>query len=103
MDLPRLLSIDHDAVLRELIVTAFPDHEVQGANSWESGLSQLATELPIAVVIDMQLPGPPGPQRVRQLRASTRTKELTIICIRGAADPDACRAALDAGAAAVLY
>src|SRR5579862_7875270 len=98
----RVLVIDDDPFLRELIRAAF---ELEGIEILEAGHAIeaerfLLEEVPAAIVLDIGLPGIDGLFYCERLRASPRTRSVPIIVVSGTEEPrQGCAAA---GATAYL-
>ncbi|MFH8240944.1 MULTISPECIES: response regulator transcription factor [unclassified Streptomyces] len=69
--MPRVLIIEDDRAVREGVRLALrrQGHEVAAAATGEEGLEQLRAFRPDAVVLDLMLPGMPGLEVCRRIRA----------------------------------
>jgi ribonuclease P protein subunit RPR2 len=98
----RLLLVDDDAGLRELVRTTFGlvDVEVAEAESAEAAEALLADRLPDVVVLDLGMPRVDGVAFFKRLRADRRTRDLPVVLLSG--DEEASRVATDLGVEAFL-
>jgi putative two-component system response regulator len=89
----RLLLVDDDAALRELVRTTFElvDVEVVEADSAESAELALAERRPDLAVVDLGMPRVDGAELFRRLRSDPATRAIPVIFLSG--DPDASRIA----------
>jgi putative two-component system response regulator len=87
----RLLLVDDDAALRELVRTTFElvDVEVVEAESAEAAERALAQSPPDIVVLDLGMPRVDGAELFRRLRQDPATRSLPVIFLSG--DPEAAR------------
>ena len=92
----RILVVDDDSVIRELLVEVLEDesgHEVIVAANGQSALDQLNQHKVDAVVCDVNMPVMDGFEFVRNLRANPELHDLPVLMITAAArlervDPD---------------
>lgn len=98
----RLLIVDDDAALRELLRTTFEvvDVEVEEVGSAEAALEAVAARRPHAIVLDVRLPGMSGIELCRRLKADEATVDVAVVLLSGSADDTA--AAHDSGADAFV-
>jgi ribonuclease P protein subunit RPR2 len=98
----RLLIVDDDAALRELLRTTFElvDVEVAEAQSAEEARARIAEWRPDAMVLDVRLPGMSGIELCRRVKADEATVDVAVVLLSGSADDTA--AAHDSGADAFV-
>lgn len=98
----RLLIVDDDAALRELLRTTFEvvDVEVEEVGSAEAALEAVAVCRPHAIVLDVRLPAMSGIELCRRLKADEATVDIAVVLLSGSADDTA--AAHDSGADAFV-
>ena len=86
--MPTILVIEDEPAIRELLRVNLSDagYEVHEAPDAERAQLALARELPDLLLLDWMLPGQSGLALARQLRASTRTRELPIIMLTARSD-----------------
>lgn len=72
--MPRVLLIEDDRAVREGVALALrrQGHDVAAAETGEEGLERLRSFRPDVVVLDLMLPGMPGLDVCRAMRADTR-------------------------------
>jgi two-component system phosphate regulon response regulator PhoB len=85
---PTVLVVEDEPAILELIKVNLVDagYEVQGAPDAETAQALLRSALPDLVLLDWMLPGQSGLALARELRASSRTKELPIIMVTARTD-----------------
>jgi ribonuclease P protein subunit RPR2 len=98
----RLLIVDDDAAFRALLRTTFElvDVEVEEAGTAEAALETVVAWRPDAIVLDLRLPGMPGTELCRRLKADEGTVGIAIVLLSGSAENTA--VAHDSGADAFL-
>lgn len=89
MSRPRVLVVDDEAVIRQLLVINL---ELDGFEVYEAGDGQEALERarevrPHVITLDIMMPGVDGWTAVRQLRADTLTRDAKIIFVSARARP----------------
>lgn len=79
----RVLVVDDDAVLRELITTTLTGagFEVTTAGDGRTALGMIDKQLPNLVVLDVMMPHLSGVEVCRRLRGASRTGHLPIIML----------------------
>jgi response regulator RpfG family c-di-GMP phosphodiesterase len=89
----RLLLVDDDAALRELVRTTFElvDVEVIEAENADAAERALAESRPDIVVLDLGMPRVDGAELFERLRRDGATRAIPVIFLSG--DPDAARVA----------
>jgi response regulator RpfG family c-di-GMP phosphodiesterase len=99
----RLLVVDDDPGLLELIRTTFEDVEVDvdEATTSASARALVASDPPDVMVLDVRLAGESGLDLCRELKADLRTGAIPIVLLSGLVDLEP-RVAADAGADAYL-
>jgi two-component system phosphate regulon response regulator PhoB len=85
---PTVLVVEDEPAILELIRVNLLDagYEVQGAPDAETAQALLRSALPDLLLLDWMLPGQSGLALARELRASSRTKELPIIMVTARTD-----------------
>jgi DNA-binding response OmpR family regulator len=96
--MPRVLLIEDDRAVREGMVLALrrQGHEVAAAVTGEQGLDLLRSFRPDVVVLDLMLPGVPGLDVCRRIRALDPTLPIVMATARG--DDEDIVVGLEAGA-----
>lgn len=98
---PRILVIDDDPTLQELI-TQLLNHtgfEVISALTARDGANELRKKpLPDCLLLDLMLPDVSGLELLRQIRAKHDFDDLPIIILSALADPETIRKGLNLGA-----
>ena len=86
--MPTILVIEDEPAIRELLKVTLVDagYEVHEAPDAEHAQIQLGRELPDLLLLDWMLPGQSGLALARQLRSSTRTRDLPIIMLTARSD-----------------
>jgi two-component system phosphate regulon response regulator PhoB len=85
---PSILVVEDEPAIRELLKVNLEDagYEVREAENAEAAKSELNQVLPDLLLLDWMLPGQSGLALARQLRASTRTRDLPIIMLSARSD-----------------
>ncbi|MCD7437160.1 response regulator transcription factor [Streptomyces lincolnensis] len=96
--MPRVLLIEDDRAVREAVALALrrQSHEVSAAVTGEEGLERLRSFRPDVVVLDLMLPGMPGLDVCRGMRALDQTLPIIMATARG--DDEDIVVGLEAGA-----
>ncbi|MEU5595082.1 response regulator transcription factor [Streptomyces sp. NPDC020298] len=96
--MPRVLLIEDDRAVREGVALALrrQGHEVAAADTGEEGLNVLRSFRPDVVVLDLMLPGMPGLDVCRGMRALDQTLPIIMATARG--DDEDIVVGLEAGA-----
>ncbi|MFF4401109.1 response regulator transcription factor [Streptomyces sp. NPDC001480] len=96
--MPRVLLIEDDRAVREGVALALrrQGHEVAAADTGEEGLKVLRSFRPDVVVLDLMLPGMPGLDVCRGMRALDQTLPIIMATARG--DDEDIVVGLEAGA-----
>lgn len=83
--MPRVLLIEDDGAVREGVALALrrQGHEVCAVDTGEDGLERLRTFRPDVVVLDLMLPGIPGLDVCRGIRALDQTLPIIMATARG--------------------
>ncbi|MFD7429655.1 response regulator transcription factor [Streptomyces sp. NPDC059818] len=83
--MPRVLLIEDDRAVREGVQLALrrQGHDVACAVTGEDGLEQLRSFLPDVVVLDLMLPGMPGLEVCRRIRAAGDQVPVIMATARG--------------------
>jgi len=98
----RLLLVDDDAGLRELVRTTFGlvDVELDEADSADAAEVLLAERLPDVIVLDLSMPRVDGVEFFSRLRSERRTRSIPVVLLSG--DDEAARVAAELGIDAFL-
>lgn len=101
-DALRILVVDDDANLRELLRASFDtaDVEVEEAGSAEAAAQRIALRHPHVIVLDVGMPGVDGITFCRGLKSDPRTRDIPVVLLTGDADSEL--AGWQAGASAFL-
>jgi CheY-like chemotaxis protein len=99
-----ILVVDDDDAIRALLRAMIErgPHRVIEAINGEAALSAIRRSRPDLVVLDVNMPGPDGPEVCRQLRADATTRGLPVLVLTAAVQEEERRRALDAGATGFL-
>ena len=86
MEPVRILVVDDDRAVRDALRRALTlgGYEVQAAEGGQQGLTQIATGLPDAVVLDVGMPGVDGLEVCRRLRGSGNRVPVLMLTARDA-------------------
>ena len=100
----RLLVIDDEArYLKALKVLLEPSFiEVELRDNPVDGLLAVGLRRPDVILLDVYMPGMDGAEVCRRLKASSETKDITVIAMSGSAAEDVVEELRAAGAAAFL-
>lgn len=74
------------------------DYEVSVAMDGEGALEVVEEEIPDLILLDIMMPGLDGFEVLKRLKADERTKDIGVIFITGAADPEDAARGLALGA-----
>jgi response regulator RpfG family c-di-GMP phosphodiesterase len=98
----RLLLVDDDARLRELVRTTFElvDVEVVEADGVASAEQALVERRPDVIVLDLRMPGEDGAALARRLKLDRETRSIPIVLLTG--EPDGQERAAELGAESVV-
>ncbi|MDL5204472.1 response regulator transcription factor [Streptomyces sp. ALI-76-A] len=96
--MPRVLLIEDDRAVREGVALALrrQGHEIAAVGTGEDGLERLRSFRPDVVVLDLMLPGMPGLDVCRGMRALDQTLPIIMATARG--DDEDIVVGLEAGA-----
>ncbi len=100
MDKKRVLIIDDDVLLVELIKTVLEDeYEVSIATDGETGLMATPVDKPDLILLDIEMSGMNGYEVCRRIRANTNLEfQPAILFVSGNCTPEERLAAYDVGA-----
>jgi two-component system phosphate regulon response regulator PhoB len=86
--MPTILVVEDEPAIRELLKVNLEDagYEVREAEDAEAARSVLNQVLPDLLLLDWMLPGQSGLALARQLRGTTRTRDLPIIMLTARSD-----------------
>ena len=96
----RVLVIEDEADILELMVYNLQreGYEVAGIPNGEDGLRRARAELPDLILLDLMLPGLPGVEVCRRLKADPATRGISVIMVTAKGEPDDVVSGLEAGA-----
>jgi DNA-binding response OmpR family regulator len=94
-----LIVDDDDLMLMMLADMLSDDFEVVGAMSGEEALRTSESEMPAAILLDVDLPGIDGYETCRRLKAAAATARIPVIFISGFESDDERQKGLLAGGA----
>lgn len=100
-DKPRILVVDDDPALQQLIVTLLQRasmEPVSAMNAYEANEILSQDELPDLVILDLMLPDVSGIDYLKTLRATQGYEHLPVIILSALADPEQIREGLSSGA-----
>jgi len=98
--MPKILVIDDDAALREIIQISL-EHagfEVIEADNGIAGVQQACTQLPDLILCDVRMERMDGYRTLAALRQDTATAPIPVILMTGMADPAGMRQGMELGA-----
>ena len=102
-DRPRVLVVDDEAPLRELIVVTLGDgFRCEEASDGESALVQLRDSPSDLVFLDVMLPGLGGIDVLREIRADPALHDVGVVVVSAWQAPEDIALALDNGADSFL-
>jgi putative two-component system response regulator len=99
----KILRVDDEPALRELLRTTFEGAHVQ-VDEAASGLeaeARIKRRRPDVIVLDLRMPGMSGAELCRRLKGNEKTKHIPIVLLTGA-DAEEARRAQRAGAEALV-
>lgn len=85
---PRILAIDDDEPILELIEAYLPAYEVRKCTSGASALEIFDTYRPDLVLLDVAMPRMDGIETLRRLRGRPRGGQVHYMMLTARADPD---------------
>jgi CheY-like chemotaxis protein len=96
---PRVLVVDDEAPLRELIMVTLGDaFQCQEASDGEDALDQLRESPPDLVFLDVMLPGRSGIEVLREMRADPTLRDVAVVVVSAWQAPENVAEALESGA-----
>ncbi len=102
-DRPRVLVVDDEAPLRELIVVTLGEmFRCEEAPDGETALTQLRASPSDLVFLDVMLPGLGGIEVLREIRADPALQEVGVVVVSAWQAPEDVALALDNGADSFL-
>src|SRR5690348_2695432 len=86
----RLLLVDDDPGLRELLRTTFEifDLELDEADSAPMAARRIAARKPDVIVLDVQMPGIDGVEYTAKLKRDPQTQDIPIVLLTGSERTD---------------
>lgn len=99
-DMPRILVIDDDVFIRELLQMKFSGagFEVETAEDGEAGVAAALARPPDIVLVDWMMPRLSGPEVCARLRSAPQTARIPVILLTAKAREADLQAGLAAGA-----
>ena len=97
-----LLVDDHPDIIQYILFCLGDTYDVLTAHDGPSGLEQALKHIPDIVLSDVMMPGMPGTDLLRALRADDRTSHIPVVVLTARADKPSRLEGLDAGADAYL-
>ena len=84
----RILVIDDDEKTREitLLLLKKKGYEAVEAESGESALESMESELPDLILLDVEMPGISGFEVVKRLKSKSPTRTIPVIMVTGLGD-----------------
>jgi cyclic di-GMP phosphodiesterase len=81
----RILLVDDEPALRELLRVTFENSEVtvEEAGSAQEAEDCIRASLPDVIVLDVAMPGMPGTELCRRLKAAPRTRGIPVVLLTG--------------------
>jgi CheY-like chemotaxis protein len=86
----RVLVIDDEQTVRSLVSLSLegPDCKVEAFCDGRDALEALTAEKPDLILLDIGLPGMPGDEVLRRLRADHRTASIPVVLLTGLEPPE---------------
>jgi CheY-like chemotaxis protein len=101
----RILVAEDDQVTSQTIcamVRGLGHRPMPAFDAMQTLMLAMRAPHPDAILLDLNMPGGTGMGALEKLRASSKTAHIPVIVLSGTMDPEARRAALDAGATEFL-
>jgi two-component system, OmpR family, phosphate regulon response regulator PhoB len=96
---PRVLVVEDEAPLRELVVVTLGDaFACEEAEDGETALAALRAEPPELVILDVMLPGRSGLEILQEMRKEPPLEKVPVVVVSAWQTPKDVAAALAAGA-----
>jgi CheY-like chemotaxis protein len=86
----RVLVVDDEQSVRSLVSLSLegPDCKVEAFCDGRDALESLTSAQPDLILLDVGLPGMPGDEVLRRLRADKRTAEIPVVMLTGLEPPE---------------
>lgn len=86
----RVLVVDDEQSVRSLVSLSLegPDCKVEAFGDGRDALEALGGEYPDLILLDVGLPGMPGDEVLRRLRADKRTATIPVVLLTGLEPPE---------------
>ena len=86
----RVLVIDDEATVRSLVALSIegPDCKVEAFSDGRDALEALSGDYPDLILLDLGLPGMPGDEVLRRLRADESTAAIPVVLLTGLEPPE---------------
>jgi CheY-like chemotaxis protein len=90
MQMKRVLVIDDEPTVRSLVALSIqgPECKVDAFASGPDALESLGGYTPDLILLDVGLPGMPGDEVLRRLRADARTATVPVVLLTGREPPE---------------
>ena len=100
-DLPVVLVVDDDEVVRKLVGVILKEqpYRLVCVGSAQEAMEALRTVRPDVILMDVEMPGMDGMQATRQIKADPRFADVPVIMITGHSGSDTVRNSFRSGAA----
>jgi two-component system cell cycle response regulator len=97
---PRLLAIDDSPMIHRLLKARLADErlEIHSATNGAHGLESAKALQPDVILLDIQMPEIDGFAVLRELKADAATRDIPVIFLSGASEPESKIRGLDMGA-----
>jgi two-component system phosphate regulon response regulator PhoB len=96
---PRVLVVDDEAPLRELIVVTLGDaYECEEAADGETALAMMEEDPPDIMFLDVMLPGLSGIEVLRAMRANPALRGVAVVVVSAWQGPQDIARAIESGA-----
>jgi CheY-like chemotaxis protein len=86
----RVLVVDDEQSVRSLVCLSLegPECKVDAFCDGRDALESLTAETPDLILLDVGLPGMPGDEVLRRLRADERTAKIPVVLLTGLEPPE---------------
>jgi two-component system cell cycle response regulator len=86
----RVLVVDDEQTVRSLVSLSLegPECKVDAFCDGRDALEALSSEQPDLILLDVGLPGMPGDEVLKRLRADKRTSQIPVVMLTGLEPPE---------------